>query len=260
VTRKEARRRLAAALREQRTAREEVRGANARVVEATSKLPPHYVDEHRRFAPGERDRIQALIDRAQKASDRLATATADVVNLRRLVGAGAARPKKTSPADLRHHATKKRKTPKQLDREIAQSLASSGQPKLADLFADPAATKTFAREMRHEIQKKQTSQKTAAALAARPYTVKRLEDGRRALFGRYATEAEARAVADKQRGWVEHGSEVIYGHPPSDHATRRRSHASISQRPSWKEIGEDYKRRAKAANRRPKGLLLALPK
>jgi hypothetical protein len=85
VTRKEARRRLAAALREQRAAQEEVRGANARVVEATSKLPPHYVDEHRRLAPDERERIQNLIDRAQKASNRLASATADVVNLRSLV-------------------------------------------------------------------------------------------------------------------------------------------------------------------------------
>lgn len=69
----------------------------------------------------------------------------------------------------------------------------------------------FAREMRHEIQKKQAAEKTAAALAARPFTVKRLEDGRRALFGRYATDAEARAAADKIGGWVEHGGRVVYG-------------------------------------------------
>ena len=119
--------------------------------------------------------------------------------------------KSQKTAGARHHATKRRKTPQQLNREIAQSLASGGQPQLAGLFADPAATKVFAREMRHEIQKKQASQKTATALAARPFTVKRLEGGRRELFGRYATEAEARAAADKQRGWVEHGGRVVYG-------------------------------------------------
>lgn len=104
MTRKEAQRRLAAALREQRTAQEEVRGANMRVVEETGKLPPHYIDEHRRFAPGQRDRIQKLIDRAQRASDRLARATSDVVNLRSLVESQRAQ----KPA--RVHATRKHKT------------------------------------------------------------------------------------------------------------------------------------------------------
>jgi hypothetical protein len=111
----------------------------------------------------------------------------------------------------RHHATKKRKTPKQLERDIAQSLASSGQHQLATLFADPEATKVFAREMRHEIQKKQTAQQTATALAARPFTVKRLEGGHRVVYGRYATEAEARVSADKIGGWIEHGDRVVYG-------------------------------------------------
>lgn len=105
----------------------------------------------------------------------------------------------------------KKKTSTQLDREIAQSLASRGQPQLAALFADPAATKVFAREMRHEILKAQAAQKTAAGLAARPFTVKRLEGGRRELVGRYATEAEGRAAADKVGGWIEHGGRVVYG-------------------------------------------------
>lgn len=82
ATRKDTQRRFAAATREQRAAQEEVRAANARVVEQTSKLPAHYVD--RRFAPGERERIEKLIEHAQKASNRLASATATVVNLRAL--------------------------------------------------------------------------------------------------------------------------------------------------------------------------------
>ena len=118
---------------------------------------------------------------------------------------------KPSPGQ-RQHATKKRKTSQQLDREIAQRLAD--QPQLASLFTDPAATKVFAREMRHEIQKKQATQKTAAALAGRPFTVKHLEGGRRELFGRYGTEAEARAAADKKHGWVEHNGRVVYGNEP----------------------------------------------
>jgi hypothetical protein len=119
----------------------------------------------------------------------------------------------------------RKKTPAQLDREIAESLSAQGEPTLAAVFADPQARKTFAREMLHEIQKKQTSQKTQAALAARPYTVKRLDGSRRELFGRYATESEARAAADKVGGWIEHDGQVIYGRAPSDHA-RRRSHAT----------------------------------
>jgi hypothetical protein len=118
MTRKEAQRRLTAAIREQRAAQEEVRGANALVVEATRKLPPHYVSK--RFAGGERERIQALVDRAQKASDRLGAVTADVVNLRGLVSSQQAQ---RTPAGQRRHATKK--SPAQLDREIAESLATT---------------------------------------------------------------------------------------------------------------------------------------
>lgn len=62
LTRKEGRRRLAAAPREQRSAEAEVRKANAAVVSATSELPPHYVDQARRLGPGVRERIQGLID------------------------------------------------------------------------------------------------------------------------------------------------------------------------------------------------------
>lgn len=118
------------------------------------------------------------------------------------------------------HATRK-KSPRQLDAEIAQSLSAGGEPSLAGLFADPAATKVFAKEMRHEIQKKQTSEKTAAALAARPFTVKVMEGGRRELRGRYATESEARASADLVGGWIERDGSVVYGRAPSGHAVRR---------------------------------------
>ncbi|HSX22545.1 MAG TPA: hypothetical protein VLE97_07215 [Gaiellaceae bacterium] len=153
------------------------------------------------------------------------------------------------------HAAKKRggkKSPGQLDREIAQSLASGGQPQLAELFGSPEGRRTFAREMCHEIQKQQTSQKTAVGLAARPFTVKHTEGNRRALFGRYATEGEARAQADRIGGWIEHEGRVVYGQAPAAHARRghatrqSRSHAS-SKPPSWEEIAKDYKRRAKAA-------------
>lgn len=113
MTHKEAQRRLAAALREQRAVQDEVRRANALVVKETSKLPPHYVYEHLRFVPGEKERIQKLIDRAQRASDRLAIVTADVVNLRRLMLSTSNQHayKKIPPAP-RHHATKKKSSHK----------------------------------------------------------------------------------------------------------------------------------------------------
>lgn len=85
---------------------------------------------------------------------------------------------------------------------------------MAAMFADPEARKVFAREMRHELQKQQTSRVTAAAVAARPYVVRWLEtmgDRKVRSFGRYATEAEARAAADRFDGWIEHGGRVIYG-------------------------------------------------
>jgi hypothetical protein len=123
MTRKEAQRRLAAAIRAQRDAQEEVRAANARVVEATSKLPPHYVDK--RLAGGERERIQKLIDHAQKASDRLGRAVADVVNLRNFLLQGAehaAQPvKRARSGDTRLP----KKSHAQIAREVDEILSSA---------------------------------------------------------------------------------------------------------------------------------------
>ena len=126
MTRKEAKRRLAAAIREQTSAHKEVRDLNARIVKDTSAPPQRYYPSghampsgERRLSPADRDRIQKLIDRAQKASDRLAAATADIVNLRRFVG---------GESTGSHHAKKKTKTRRQLDADIAQSLAR-GLPK-----------------------------------------------------------------------------------------------------------------------------------
>jgi len=110
----------------------------------------------------------------------------------------------------------KRKPPQQLNREIAASLASRGEPGLAAIFADPEARQVFAREMRHEIQKQQLAKVTAASRAERPFTVKRLEtvgDRRvRAVVSNLATEEEARARADQVGGWVEtRDGRVVYG-------------------------------------------------
>jgi hypothetical protein len=176
------------------------------------------------------------------------------------------------PKEWRGHATKKRagqkgKSKAQLDREIAQSLASSGEPQLAAIFADPEARKVFGREMRHEIQKRQTSEKTAAGLAARPYTVKHAVGDRRELLGRYATESEARAAADRVGGWIEHEGRVIYGQAPTSHATRRRTgRAHATKGSSWEAVAADYKRRAKAAREAggkvkiyPDGSILVVP-
>jgi hypothetical protein len=114
----------------------------------------------------------------------------------------------------------KRKTPRQLDSEIAASLASRGEPSLAAIFADPEARRVFAGEMRHEIQKKQTAGVTAAERVARPFTVKRIElmkfetgDRRvRSIVGNYPTEAEAQTRADQVGGWVEtRDGRLVYG-------------------------------------------------
>ena len=118
------------------------------------------------------------------------------------------------PLGLEGGLVAKKKSAARLNREIAVNLSEQGQPSLAALFADPKGRATFAREMRHEIQKQQTSQKTAVALAARPFVVKHLEGGRRALFGRYATQAEARVQADRLGGWIEHDGRVVYGSAP----------------------------------------------
>ena len=120
-----------------------------------------------------------------------------------------------SARPARHHATRKRSST-QLNREIAANLTERGQPQLAALFADPFSRKTFARELRHEMQKQQTSQEHAAHRAARPFTVKRLEqvgDRRvRSIVGNYATEAEARSRADQLDGWVvTRDGRVVYG-------------------------------------------------
>ena len=111
-----------------------------------------------------------------------------------------------------------KKPPAQLNREIAQSLAASGQSQLAAVFADPEARKVFAREMRHELLTQQTSRATAAGLAARPFTYKRAGEG---IVGRFATQAEAESWAKSKGGWVEHGDRVVYGTKPSAHATRK---------------------------------------
>jgi hypothetical protein len=110
----------------------------------------------------------------------------------------------------------KKKTPKQLDREIASSLVASGQPELAAMFASPEARRVFASEMRHELQLREASRRNAAAMAERPFTVKRLlvEGGKRfrELVGNFKTEAEARAKADQLGGWVElRDGTVVYG-------------------------------------------------
>jgi hypothetical protein len=114
-----------------------------------------------------------------------------------------------------------KKRGKQLEREIAANLAAQGQPDLAAMFASPEARRTFAREMRHEIYKKQTSERSAAAMAARPYSVKRVVTRRmadgdvrgvRELVGNFATEGEARSRADQTDGWVElRDGTVVYG-------------------------------------------------
>lgn len=100
----------------------------------------------------------------------------------------------------------RKKTPKQLDREIASSLRASGQPALADLFASPV----FAREMRHELQTRRTSAVHAAALAERPFTVKKTGEG---LVGNYKTEADAIEKARTIGGWVEEraSGKIIWG-------------------------------------------------
>lgn len=121
-----------------------------------------------------------------------------------------------------------KKPPAQLNREIAQSLAASGQSQLAAVFADPVARKVFAREMRHELLTQQTSRATAAGLAARPFTYKRAGEG---IVGRFATQVEAESWAKSKGGWVEHGDRVVYGTKPSAHATRK----AKAPRPSKKK-------------------------
>ncbi len=77
------------------------------------------------------------------------------------------------------------------------------------LFSDPDATRTFAREMRHELQKRQASERTTATLSDRPFEVRRMEEGRRVLFSRYRSEDEARQTAHRIDGWVERDGHII---------------------------------------------------
>jgi multidrug resistance efflux pump len=71
---------LRSAIAEESKASAANREANAAVVAATSKLPPYWVTTS--SAAAERERVRPLIDRAQKASNRLFAATADLVNAR----------------------------------------------------------------------------------------------------------------------------------------------------------------------------------
>lgn len=110
------------------------------------------------------------------------------------------------PQPIQQHAVKK-KPPAQLRSEIAAKLAESGQPQLAALFSDPQARKTFAREMRREIQKVEIERMNVAHRENLPFTVKFQEQvgGRqfRSVIGNYATEAEAMEKAKQIGGWVE---------------------------------------------------------
>lgn len=187
MTRKEAQRRLTAAIRDQRTAQEEVREANALVVAATSRLPPHYVEK--RLAEGERERIQKLIDRAQKASDRLGAATANVVNLRRLVANKA----QGTSLGRRHHATKcqhseaelasdvsvvtrlkhgnrTKKSPAQLQREIDEVLAKPVRRAAAHVTIGRSSAKKHAK-----IEPSRHAKASAAVLARAHATRKKQE-------------------------------------------------------------------------------------
>ena len=128
---------------------------------------------------------------------------------------------RSEKASTRHHATKK--SPAQLDREIAQALATKlGRPELAAL-RDPRG---FARELRRQLQAQQLKQKGARFRAAYPYVVKHLDRGLRAILGNFATDAEARERADAVDGWVEHGGRVIHGvEKQSRPSTAHSSHA-----------------------------------
>jgi hypothetical protein len=121
------------------------------------------------------------------------------------------------PRRPRSSAPPAKSTPSQLNRDIANALIEQKKPQLAALFADPQARKTFAREMRHELQKQEVARVNAEARAAKPFTVKRLDlinDRQfRDLVGNYATLEEASGRADQVGGWVEtREGRVVYGH------------------------------------------------
>jgi hypothetical protein len=110
-----------------------------------------------------------------------------------------------------------KKTPAELDQDIANVLTERRQPQLAALFTDPQTRKTFTQELRREIQKQQLARINETARESRPFSVKRLEQigdrQVRSLVGNYATEAQAREKADQLDGWVEtRDGRVVYGH------------------------------------------------
>lgn len=83
ATCKELRRQLRTAISEERVAHVAVREANARVVAATKKLPPNYVETA--SATAERVAVKPLVDVAQAASNRWWTAADELVNKRAAV-------------------------------------------------------------------------------------------------------------------------------------------------------------------------------
>jgi hypothetical protein len=103
------------------------------------------------------------------------------------------------------------KNPKQLDSEIAAALPVGPQPELAAIFANPAARRVFAEEMRLELYKKKSGEESRALLVAKPFNVIRRHEGARDLLSRFATIEQARAHADKYSGWVERDGRVVYG-------------------------------------------------
>lgn len=119
-------------------------------------------------------------------------------------------------------AHKGRKSGRQLDSEIALSLAASGQSELAAIFASPEGRKEFARELRHQVQTQQASARNATEFAKRPFTVKRMLSATSAeIVGNVATLNEAIAKAREIKGWVvkrDDGS-VVWGADPRSNET-----------------------------------------
>ena len=110
-----------------------------------------------------------------------------------------------------------RKSGRQLDREIASTLAAGGQSELAAIFASPEGRKEFAKEMRHQLQTQQASARNAAEFAKRPFAVKRMISATSAeIVSNVATLDAAIAKAREINGWVvkrDDGS-VVWGEDP----------------------------------------------
>lgn len=88
---KNLRRELRVLVKQEREAAKTVREANAKVVEATTKLPPLYVETA--SAAVARESVKPLVEQAQKASNRLWQLVDDVCNKRAMV-ASSCKPKK----------------------------------------------------------------------------------------------------------------------------------------------------------------------